>query len=191
MGKMATYPLVIDRCKQISITDLKNFGYLSKTGSVKFDLVWGSRSQKSKISVWLLSSRIKGFVELSYVVDGEPIKYKVKLVCKISNLGKGNIWYLVCPFSQKLCKKLYLGDKHFVNRELLEGSFYSKQLESKKYREIVTVFGKDFKIDDLYEQLHSKNFKKFYAGKPTKRFLMILKKLKQLEGENFNLKNCL
>jgi hypothetical protein len=36
-----------------------------------------------------------------------------------------------------------------------------------------------FKLDNLYEQLYKKHFKKTYAGKPTRRYLRIMKQIEQ------------
>ncbi len=191
MKKNTSRPIIIDNCIQLNIKDLKNLGYLIGSGSKKFDLKWTIGTQVSEISVCLINNRDKGIMEFSYIINEEPVKYRIRLICKPTNLGKGVIWYFICPATHRLCRKLYLGYKYFVHREAIENSYYSKQIKSKKYREIVATFGKDFKIDELYEELFSKNFKRYYAGKPTKRFLTIIQKLRRLEGKKFNLSNCL
>ena len=58
---------------------------------------------------------------------------------------------------------------------------YECQTTSKKWRFIENVFGSYYKTDKLYEELYSKHFKKFYAGKPTKRYLKILRQLQKVE----------
>jgi len=60
---------------------------------------------------------------------------------------------------------------------------YQKQIESKKWRSWNTIFAKDFN-DEVYKELYSKYFKRFYWGKMTKRFARISKKLQ--ETENFD-----
>ncbi len=47
------------------------------------------------------------------------------------------------------------------------------------------TFGAYFKVDDLYSQLYQKHFKKTYAGKPTKRYLKIMRELEQAEQVTF------
>ena len=61
---------------------------------------------------------------------------------------------------------------------------YQNQIESKKWREWNRIFAKDFN-DDVYTELYSKNFKRYYNGKMTKRFARISKKLQEIEN-NFN-----
>ena len=39
------------------------------------------------------------------------------------------------------------------------------------------LYGDSFKLDSLYEQLYQKYFKKSYAGKPTKRYLKLMRKI--------------
>ena len=56
---------------------------------------------------------------------------------------------------------------------------YECQTKSKKWREIEKIYGAYFDADKHYEQLYSKHFKKFYAGKPTKRYLKIMRQLPQ------------
>ena len=58
---------------------------------------------------------------------------------------------------------------------------YESQIQSKKWREIEKIYGVCFDVDNLYEQLYSKHFKKFYAGKPTKRYLKIMRQLQKVE----------
>lgn len=58
---------------------------------------------------------------------------------------------------------------------------YDSQTKSKKWRNMDKTFGAYFKIDELYEQLYKKHFKKFYAGKPTKRYLKIINQINRIE----------
>ncbi len=191
MAKLATHPFIIDECKQIDIKNLKDWGYLRNPGKKEFDLRWTIGTQVSEIGACLINNREIGFLILSYIIDEAPVKYKIRLLNKPSNLGKGVLWYFICPVTGEVCRKLYLGTKYFVHREALQGGYYSKQTRSKKYRDIVRVFGAGFKADDLYDEIYSKHFRRFYNGKPTKRFLKIIKELRRLEGDKFNLRNCL
>ena len=101
-----------------------------------------------------------------------------------SNLGKGIIWYFLCPKTNNRCRKLYLVDGLFLHREAFTGCMYESQTVSKKYRQIEKKFGAYFDSDILFEQLHKKYFKRTYKGKLTKRFLRIESKLKRAESLN-------
>jgi len=93
-----------------------------------------------------------------------------------SNLGKGNIWYFLCPATGKRCRKLYLVGERFLHREAFEGCFYQKQVQSKYYTYLENTIGREFEADEAYDEMHRPFFKKYYNGKPTKRYLRLMKK---------------
>jgi len=68
-----------------------------------------------------------------------------------------------------------------LHRTAFRGCMYDSQTKSKKWREMEILFGSYFDIDKYYEQLYSKHFKKFYNGKPTKRYLKLLKKISEAD----------
>ena len=43
------------------------------------------------------------------------------------------------------------------------------------------VYGSYFDIDRLYEELYSKHFKTHYNGKPTKRYLKLMRQINKAE----------
>ncbi len=67
-------------------------------------------------------------LELDYTktIEGEKrkINYKIQSETLSSNLGKGEIYYFVCPFSFKRCKVLYMG----------YGSLYFKSRKAYRHR---------------------------------------------------------
>jgi hypothetical protein len=77
----------------------------------------------------------------------------VQLVSAPSNLGKGFVWYFVCPRPGKRCRKLYLADTYFYHREAFHGCMYESQTQSKKYRQLDKTLGAYFKSDNLYSEL--------------------------------------
>ena len=85
-----------------------------------------------------------------------------------SNLGKGFKWYFRCPFTDKLCMKLYLHNGTFMHRRAIKGGMYSKQTYSKNDRRLIQQYEKLFLIERLYEKLCQPYAKKYYKGKPTK-----------------------
>ncbi len=96
-----------------------------------------------------------------------------------SNLGKGLIWYFLCPETNKRCRKLYSIGGYFLHREAFKGCMYESQTQSKKYRQLDKTLGAYFRTDDLYSQLYQKHFKKTYAGKPTKKYLKLIKQIER------------
>jgi hypothetical protein len=57
---------------------------------------------------------------------------------------------------------------------------YEKQTQSKKLRDFEKMFG-SFDSERLYTQLYKKNFKKTYAGKPTRKYLRLSNKIDMAE----------
>ena len=56
---------------------------------------------------------------------------------------------------------------------------YEKQTYSKSARGQIQLMERIFGKESAYEQLYSKYFKKYYKGKPTKRYVKICQ---QIEG---------
>jgi hypothetical protein len=59
---------------------------------------------------------------------------------------------------------------------------YESQTYSKYYRKLDKTLGAYYRTDELYEQLYKKHFKKTYAGKPTKKYLRLMKQIKKAES---------
>lgn len=104
------------------------------------------------------------------------------LVSVPSNLGKGLIWYFLCPNTYKQCRKLYQIGGYFLHREAFSGCFYESQVHSKYYRNMDKTLGAYFKTDKLYSELYSKHFTKHYKGKPTKKYLKLKKQIQEAES---------
>lgn len=177
MPKPKTYTSLYNDVKYISITNLKKWGYLIAEQSKIGVLNW-SRDGVNTGSIGISSNmHIKPYIELDYKVNNKEQNYKIDLVCIASNLGKGKIWYFLCPYTQKRCRKLYLKAGLFVHREAFKGIMYESQTYSKRSREVNRALAVFVEIEKLYLELEKKNFKKTYKGKPTKRYLEITKRL--------------
>lgn len=178
MPKPATYPTLFDNVLQLHITRLKKWGYLETNTSKGGAIDWSSNGESiGRISIFHLSNETENYIELNYNYRDEPRKYKVHLVSVPSNLGKGTIWYFLCPETGKRCRKLYSVGGYFLHRSAFRGCMYDSQTKSKKWREMEILFGSYFDSERYLEQLYSKHFKKYYKGKPTKRYLNLLKKI--------------
>ena len=182
MPKPLTFPSLYNDALQIHISKSKEWGYLD-TQQIKSGTITWSRngSQIGSISIKVNTLKEQAYVELTYNFREEPRKYKVALVAVPSNLGKGKVWYFVCPYTDKRCRKLYSIGGYFYHRCAFSGAMYETQTYSKKWRQIEKLYGAYFDYEKYYKQLHSKHFTKFYKGKPTKRYLKLLEKLKQAE----------
>lgn len=187
MPKNHTFPTLFDQALQIHISKLKGWGYLKPNQTVQTVLTWSRHGEKTaEISLYVNTLESNPYIKLSYNSNGEPREYIVKLFWKPSNLNGGKVWFFVCPKTFKYCRKLYLVKGYFLSRDAFSGlnCMYEKQTYSKYGRSLDQMFGAYFGIDKVYEQIYSKNFKKMYAGKPTKKYLKLLKEIDQAERIN-------
>ncbi len=183
MPKPHTFPTLYNEALQISISKLKEWEYLNpeqiKSGTVN----WSRNGNPTgSISIQVNTKSEQPYIELDYKYRDEPRNYKVYLTSTPSNLNRGEIWYFICPQTKKRCRILYLIGGYFLHREAFNGCMYETQAQSKKYRQLDKTLGVYFKSDNLYSELHKRNFKKSYAGKPTKKYLRIMEQIQKAES---------
>jgi hypothetical protein len=175
MPKPYTSPTLYNDTLQVNLSKLKEWGYLKPDQIESGNLNWSRNEIKTaSICIKVNTFSEQPYIELDYKYGDEPRNYKVNLVCLPSNLGKGVIWYFLCPNTNKRCRILYSIGGYFLHRNAFKGCMYESQIQSKFYRLMDKTLGSYFKTDKLYSELYSKHFKKTYAGKPTKRYLRIL-----------------
>ena len=183
MPKPHTFPTLYDEVKTVSIFFLTKHGYL-KSNQLKAGSIHWSRNGENlgSISIKVCTYSESPYLEFDYKCNKAPINYRAKLVSAPSNLGKGVVWYFICPKTGKRCRKLYLADTFFYHRSAFNGCMYEKQTQSKKSRYLDKTLGEYFRTDQLFEQLYKKNFKKTYAGKPTKKYLKLTQQIQRAES---------
>lgn len=183
MPKPYTFPTLFNEALQIDISKLKGWGYLDPEQIKSGTINWSRNGNPTgRISIQVNTHSEQPYIELDYLYKNEPRNYKVLLTSTASNLNKGLIWYFVCPQTNKRCRKLYSIGGYFLHREAFNGCMYEAQTQSKKYRQLDKTLGAYFKIDNLYSELYKKNFKKSYAGKPTKKYLRIMEQIQKAES---------
>lgn len=183
MPKPATYPTLYNKALQLHISKFKEWGYLEQGEIFSGTINWSRNGNPlGAISILVNNTSEQPFIELDYKYKDQPRKYKVYLTSTPSNLNRGVLWYFLCPQTNKRCRKLYSIDGYFLHREAFNGSMYETQTESKKNRQLNNTFGAYFKSEQLYSELHKKHFKTEYAGKPTKKYLRILREIQQAES---------
>jgi hypothetical protein len=188
MGKIPTNVILFDSVYKINIKDLKKWGYLEPNQHKDGIITWYSNNEKTgSISIGSVMYE-SPHIELSYTWNGQQTKYTIDLVCINSNLGIGKIWYFLCPITHKRCRILYQVHRYFYHRTSFNGCMYESQTQSKYLRLLNNTFGISYKIDNLYKELYSKHFKRYYAGKPTKRFLKLKRQIdyyEKIDKNNF------
>ena len=183
MPKPHTFPTLYDEVKTVSIFFLAKHGYLKSNQLKAGSIHWSRNGEKTgSISIRVCTYFENPYIEFDYKCNQQPIKYKVQLVSALSNLGKGFVWYFVCPKTGVRCRKLYLADTYFYHRSAFRGCMYEKQTQSKKSRYLNKTLGVYFRTDQLIEQLYKKHFKKQYAGKPTKKYLKLTQQIEKAES---------
>lgn len=105
------------------------------------------------------------------------LNYQVELVPIPSNLGRGVVWYFLCPATGKRCRKLYLVGGYFYHRSAFKGCLYEKQTFSHRNRKMYNSLDFVFSTDECYEKIYSKHFKRHYRGQPTKRYLKLMNRI--------------
>lgn len=182
MPKFPTLPPLYDEVLQLSITNLKRDGFLKPDFHVNGITTWSCNGNKTgSIGIEVNTKGERPYVELNYQYKDEPRKYKIRLVTVLSNLGKGNIWYFLCPQTNKRCRKLYSIGGYFYHREAFNGCMYETQTRSKQMRRIDKSFGAYFRAESFYKELNKKHFKRTYAGEPTKRYLWLMEQIQKAE----------
>lgn len=186
MPKPYTFPTLYNEALQISISKLKEWEYLNPEQIKSGTLNWSSNGNPTgSISIQVNTHSEQPYIELNYKYRNEPRNYKLSLVSMPSNLGRGVIWYFLCPQTNKRCRKLYSIDGYFLHREAFNGCMYETQTQSKKYRQLDKSVGAYLKADELYSKLYQKHFKKTYSGKPTKKYLRIMEQIQKYESLSF------
>lgn len=180
MPKPHTFPTLFDEALQLNISKLKQWGYLKENNHQRGNCSWsrtnwGGTHDRGNISFTVNMRAEKPYIELDYKYGDEPRKYKVMLVWMLSNLGNGKVWYFHCPSTNKRCRKLYSIGGYFLHREAFNGCMYESQTQTKKWRNMEKVYGCYFDSENCYKELYSKHFKKYYKGKPTKRYAKLKK----------------
>lgn len=174
MPKPHTFPTLFDEVKTISISFLSKHGYLKPKQIQSGILKWSRGNiETGSISIVVNTFDLSPFIELKYSYNGSPVNYRVQLVSAPSNIGKGFVWYFVCPHTQKRCRKLYSVQTYFYHRSAFSGCMYDKQTLSKRNRTLLQIYSAYFKKEELYKERYKKYFKTHYAGKPTKRYLKL------------------
>jgi hypothetical protein len=178
MARHKTFPTLFDELIFISITKIKEWGYLNHNQCKTGTLTWSRNSNKTACIDIKVNTYEDCYIELEYKFRDEPVNYKVSLVKIPSNLGKGDIWYFVCPNTGKYCRKLFLIGKYFLHRKSAKGFYYEKQTYSKRNRNLY----RKYKYLTANDKISKPYFKAFYNGKPTKRYLKLMNLVNQLRG---------
>lgn len=178
MPKPYTVPLLIDQQKTLTV------GYLSKNKYFIKNKIgatgWvSSRTQDLDVRITSIMQKDSEHIFLDYIYNNQLISQKINLECKPSNLGKGLIWFFICPFTNTRCRNLIFIDGNFMHRSNLINAMYSIQSESKKWRLIFQLQPNILETQAYLKEPQKKYYKKYYNGNLTKRYYKYLKTLQK------------
>ncbi len=179
MPRIATYPPTVDDALMLKLSLLLDQKLIVKDEARESTLTWTSSRSGKKSSITIRSDYTTSapFLTLDYQVtkryteEVRKYNYRVDLAQVPSNLGKGDVLYMVCPHSGKRARILYsLGNEDlFIHREAYaDRLYYDDQLTSKRFRPFNRYFGVRHKHEDLCRKKYKKYAKEWYAGEPTK-----------------------
>jgi hypothetical protein len=106
------------------------------------------------------------------------LDYIIPLIRVQSNLGKGWIYYFLCPETKKRCSKLYLLDERFVGLAAAKDGFYQKELRPKKLRSMDKENDRVRKLEKAVKKMADGYLT--YGGQPTKRLLQGIEAVSEL-----------
>jgi hypothetical protein len=190
MPRPATYPETTGEVLRLELSYLIKQKIIQKGKDCSSTVSWtASHSGKqSSIGIRAFCSTSTPRLELHYQVtkkatgDVRKYDYRVYLETVPSNLGKGEVYYMVCPRSGQRARILYSpdGEDMFVHREAAANRlYYDDQLMAKRFRR----YNRYFSVSRKHEQLCSKKYKQYakevYAGEPTRW----AKRLNAMENE--------
>jgi len=183
MPRHSRIPTLYNEVSQLSITKLKEWGYLDP-GQIRSGTLNWSRNgrQTNSVSIYVNTFWNQPHIELDYTYGDESRNYRIELVSQPSNLGKGEFWYFKCPQTDLHCRILYLVDGYFFHRKAFSGVLYESQTQSKIYRALNKTLGAYFRAEQNYDLLYAKHFKRTYAGKPTKKYSRIAEQIHLAES---------
>lgn len=111
----------------------------------------------------------------SYRYRGEFRRLVVGFEEIASNLGKGSLWYFVCPLTQKRCRKLYFIAGNFVHRAAYKHVYYENQTMSRRSRERDRYVSSILRLNKMHDGFFEKPMRISYGNKLTKRWARFLK----------------
>ncbi|MFP3593972.1 hypothetical protein [Chryseobacterium sp. SIMBA_038] len=178
MPKIKQYLDYVEDLRSLSIKDIKRClkpNTFSDNGVLTY---YRSGERTGSIGIESQIFDTDGTITLSYRYNQElSIRYDIEIISKPSNLGKGIVWYFVCPKTEKICRTLHLKDGYYYHRSAFPELYYENQVLSKNWRKVQKAMEIELS-EKLYEDYFKKHRKKTYRGVPTKEEAKLKRLLK-------------
>ena len=179
MAYQSQFKTPIDKIKRLSIKILKQTGFISPGKNVCGPLNWGENfSMYAEVDTEHTkndNNSSHGHIILTHLTEVHSYDLNIKFISKKSNLNNNTvIWFLICPISKRLCRKLYFNGNLFVHHSQIDGLYTSQNL-SKKARECQKIFQILLQPNNANNRAMQKHLKKTYRGKPTRKYTNLIR----------------
>jgi hypothetical protein len=169
MGRHSSGAMSTGEAQRIEISYLFKEGLISRGKFITGSLIW---TNGNNIGFQADLSEEKQYIRLIYQNikhSGEKhdLDYRIYLTSIPSNLGRGEIWYFICPYTGRKARILYkcYGSLDFRSRR---GNhyriYYPSQKASKNYLHTERYFSLEREIEKFQPLIR----KKHYQGKETR-----------------------
>lgn len=111
MGRKSTGAYTTRECKRIELSYLLKQRLFPVAGEHYFILSWDNTD---RILVKACNSVTEKYLELTYTITNwhdnrkTDYHYRIEITPVPSNLGKGEVYYFLCPTTKQMCRVLYM-----------------------------------------------------------------------------------
>ncbi len=162
----------------MDVAGLRKLGYFRETGVIRGRISWGRG-----LSVTVFSDIENNLILINPLSLGQISVIFLKSLP--SNLGKGRVWYFLCPDTGKRCRKLYWINSQFSSRHAFPDAMYRSQAESRRdriLRRYITLAGTTKNPKAEWDNSDQQHFRAYYRGKPTRRYRDYLRRRDLIAG---------
>lgn len=186
MGRDSGGYLLSHQCKRIELSYLLKSGIIQNGRTTQTKISWNDESSISIKTKWNNQDRyiLLEYTHTDHEGNKRALAYRVNIIALSSNLGKGQVLFMVCPVSGRLCRKLFMayGSQYFKSIKAYQTRiYYTGQLSSKLNRS-----------NDLYwhlfnrlESIPKHRKQSHYNGIETKRNIKTEKMYERLNDLDF------
>jgi len=169
MGRYSSGKIITESAQRIELSYLFKAGYIQKGCKASGSLIWNNGNS---IRIQSELSEERQFIRLAYQIkyesgEIENLDYQIRLESIPSNLGRGEVFYFICPRSGRRIRILYMcyGSQIFKSRKAYQNRiYYQSQICSKFSYHSVRNFSLEKQISKLEGQIR----KSHYQGKETR-----------------------
>ena len=136
MGRRSAGTPIVEHHNSISLRFLFDQGYLRLNHRVSGTIQWSFCGRSSGSATLAVETyEAAAYLNVSYQTgQGELVQQQIRLINQPSNLGRGKVWYFICPHTGSKSRKLYRMGRYFYSQKAFSTAIYASQAESKIMR---------------------------------------------------------